>query len=170
MEMRNGKGFREVRCRQSDADDFEEDAVRSEGDAGSGVRYRKAVLIGTLAREEAIPVKFLEVILLDLKGMGFWRAGWDGRRYRLSRRVTVTIGSIIRILEGPLAPLRAPARPLQGLRGMHGRGELRNAHHHARGSGRGIRGAGQDHAGRPAAARGGAAAGNATREPLMYHI
>jgi Rrf2 family protein len=71
-------------------------------------RYREGpVLIGTLAREEAIPVKFLEVILLDLKGHGLLesRLGRKGG-YRLSRPPsTVTIGSIIRILEGPLAPL-----------------------------------------------------------------
>jgi Rrf2 family protein len=73
-----------------------------------GRRYREGpVLIGTLAREEAIPLKFLEVILLDLKGHGLLESKM-GRKggYRLSRPPsTVTIGSIIRIMEGPLAPL-----------------------------------------------------------------
>ena len=73
-----------------------------------GRRYREGpVMIGTLAREESIPVKFLEVILLDLKTRGLL-ASKLGRKggYQLSRPPsTITIGSIIRIMEGPLAPL-----------------------------------------------------------------
>ena len=64
-------------------------------------------MIGTLAREESIPVKFLEVILLDLKTRGLLSSKL-GRKggYQLSRPPsTITIGSIIRIMEGPLAPL-----------------------------------------------------------------
>jgi Rrf2 family protein len=65
------------------------------------------VLIGTLAREESIPIKFLEGILLDLKTRGLLssRLGRKGG-YQLSRPPSkITIGSIIRLLEGPLAPL-----------------------------------------------------------------
>jgi Rrf2 family protein len=73
-----------------------------------GRRYREGpALIGTLAREESIPVKFLEVILLDLKSHGLLESK-VGRKggYLLSRPPsTITIGSIIRIMEGPLAPL-----------------------------------------------------------------
>jgi Rrf2 family protein len=73
-----------------------------------GRRYREGpILIGTLAREESIPLKFLEVILLDLKTRGLL-ASKLGRKggYELSRPPsTITIGSIIRIMEGPLAPL-----------------------------------------------------------------
>jgi Rrf2 family protein len=73
-----------------------------------GKRYRQGpVLISTLAEEESIPLKFLEVILLDLKGRGLLESKM-GRKggYRLSRPPsTITIGSIIRIMEGPLAPL-----------------------------------------------------------------
>jgi Rrf2 family protein len=73
-----------------------------------GRRYREGpVMIGTLAREESIPVKFLEVILLDLKTRGLLSSKL-GRKggYQLSRPPsTITIGSIIRIMEGPLAPL-----------------------------------------------------------------
>jgi Rrf2 family protein len=71
-------------------------------------RYREGpVLIGTLAKEETIPLKFLEVILLELKTQGLLESK-VGRKggYRLRRPPsTVTIGSIIRYLEGPLAPL-----------------------------------------------------------------
>lgn len=73
-----------------------------------GRKYREGpIMIGTLAREESIPVKFLEAILLDMKGRGILESKM-GRKggYRLSRPPSaITIGSIIRIIEGPLAPL-----------------------------------------------------------------
>jgi Rrf2 family protein len=65
------------------------------------------VLIATLAKEEAIPLKFLELILLDLKGHGALESkSGKGGGYWLSRPPSeITLGSIIRMLEGPLAPL-----------------------------------------------------------------
>jgi Rrf2 family protein len=65
------------------------------------------VLIATLAQEERIPLKFLEAILLELKTHGIVdsRKGRHGG-YRLDKPPgEVTIGSIVRVLEGPLAPL-----------------------------------------------------------------
>jgi len=65
------------------------------------------VLIATLADEESIPIKFLELILLDLKGHGVLNSkkGKHGG-YELSRPPsTITVGSLIRMMEGPLAPL-----------------------------------------------------------------
>jgi len=65
------------------------------------------VLIATLAREERIPLKFLEAILLELKTHGIVESR-KGRRggYRLrGPPAEVTIGSVVRTLEGPLAPL-----------------------------------------------------------------
>ncbi|HEX8984955.1 MAG TPA: Rrf2 family transcriptional regulator [Bryobacteraceae bacterium] len=65
------------------------------------------VLISTLARDERIPLKFLEAILLELKTHGIVESR-KGRRggYRLRRPPgEVTIGSVVRTLEGPLAPL-----------------------------------------------------------------
>jgi len=73
-----------------------------------GRRYGEGpVLIAIVAEEERIPLKFLEVILLDLKGQGLLESK-KGKRggYQLSRPPsTVTVGSLIRMLEGPLAPL-----------------------------------------------------------------
>ena len=73
-----------------------------------GRRYGEGpVLIATLSKEEGIPLKFLEVILLDLKGQGLLESkkGKHGG-YQLSRPPsTLTLGSLIRMLEGPLAPL-----------------------------------------------------------------
>jgi Rrf2 family protein len=73
-----------------------------------GRRYGEGpVLIATLSSEETIPLKFLEGILLDLKGRGVLESKkGKGGGYQLSRPPsTITIGSIIRLLEGPLAPL-----------------------------------------------------------------
>ncbi|HUA21340.1 MAG TPA: Rrf2 family transcriptional regulator [Bryobacteraceae bacterium] len=65
------------------------------------------VLIATVAAEERIPAKFLEGILLDLKGRALLesRKG-KGGGYQLSRPpAAITVGTVIRMLEGPLAPL-----------------------------------------------------------------
>jgi Rrf2 family protein len=65
------------------------------------------VLIATIAEEESIPVKFLELILLDLKSRGVLNSKkGKGGGYELSRPPsTITVGSLIRMMEGPLAPL-----------------------------------------------------------------
>jgi Rrf2 family protein len=71
-------------------------------------RYREGpTLIATVAREERIPVKFLELILLDLKRAGVLasKKGKGGGYYLTRPPSTITIGSIIRMMEGPLAPL-----------------------------------------------------------------
>jgi Rrf2 family protein len=73
-----------------------------------GRRYGEGpVQISTLAKEETIPIKFLELILLDLKGHDLLVSKKGPRGgYQLSRPPsTVTMGSLIRIMEGPLAPL-----------------------------------------------------------------
>ena len=73
-----------------------------------GSQYGKGpVLIAHLSRQESIPVKFLEVILLDLKTSGLLESKKGPRGgYQLNRPPSsITVGSVIRILEGPLAPL-----------------------------------------------------------------
>jgi Rrf2 family protein len=73
-----------------------------------GIRYGEGpVLIATLSKQETIPIKFLELILLDLKASGLLESkkGPKGG-YQLSRPPsTITVGSLIRLMEGPLAPL-----------------------------------------------------------------
>ncbi len=73
-----------------------------------GRRYGEGpILIASMASEEGIPLKFLEGILLSLKSHGLLDSK-RGKRggYQLSRSpATITIGSIIRMMEGPLAPL-----------------------------------------------------------------
>ena len=65
------------------------------------------VLIEHLSRDEAIPKKFLEQILLSLKSAGLVLSKkGKGGGYSLAKSPElVTLGSIIRSMEGPLAPL-----------------------------------------------------------------
>jgi Rrf2 family protein len=63
------------------------------------------VPISALAERHHIPPKFLEAILLDLKKHGFLDSKkGKGGGYSLSREATeITVGQVIRALEGPLA-------------------------------------------------------------------
>ena len=73
---------------------------------GSGV-----VQIREIARRETIPAKFLEGILLELKHAGIVRSrrGIDGG-YELARvPKEIMLGQIMRVLDGPLAPLGSAA-------------------------------------------------------------
>lgn len=65
------------------------------------------VLISDLAESENIPKKFLELILLDLKRHGILSSKMGkGGGYSLSKPPDkIFVGQIIRILDGPLAPI-----------------------------------------------------------------
>lgn len=65
------------------------------------------MLIATLAREERIPVKFLEQILLQMRDAGLLESKkGKGGGYRLSSPPSeITVGRVIRTIEGPLALL-----------------------------------------------------------------
>src|ERR1700674_5314332 len=66
---------------------------------------RGRALVADLAQREAIPRKFLETILLELKHQGFVQSKKGrGGGYLLRRKPSdVTFGEVIRVLEGPLA-------------------------------------------------------------------
>src|SRR5436305_10395826 len=68
---------------------------------------RGPVLISHLSEEEAIPRKFLEQILLSLKASGLVESKkGKGGGYTLVRSPDkITVASVIRLMEGPLAPL-----------------------------------------------------------------
>lgn len=71
-------------------------------------KYDKGpILIADLAREERIPKKFLELILLTLKNNGILQSkkGKGGGYYLGKPPRAISMGSVIRILEGPLAPV-----------------------------------------------------------------
>jgi Rrf2 family protein len=65
------------------------------------------MLISDIAEQEVIPRKFLEQILLDLKRAGLVasRRGKAGGYLMLRRAETVTFGEVLRLIDGPLAPL-----------------------------------------------------------------
>jgi Rrf2 family protein len=64
-------------------------------------------LIADIAATEGIPRKFLEQILVDLKREGLLQSQMGkGGGYRLARPAdTITLGEILRITDGPLAPV-----------------------------------------------------------------
>lgn len=73
------------------------------GRRGEGV----PVLIREIAEREQLPRKFLEAILLELKGTGILhsRPG-KGGGYTLNRPPrAIGLGRVIRLIDGPLAPL-----------------------------------------------------------------
>ena len=65
------------------------------------------ILISVLAEKENIPKKFLELILLDLKRHGLLQSKMGkGGGYSLSKApAEITVGQVVRILDGPLAPI-----------------------------------------------------------------
>jgi Rrf2 family protein len=66
---------------------------------------RGPILISELAERQRLPRKFLEAILLELKRHGLLHSKkGKGGGYLLGRKPTeITVGQIIRVLEGPLA-------------------------------------------------------------------
>ena len=68
--------------------------------------------VNDIARSNSIPKKFLDAILGELRNAGFVqsRKGKDGG-YRLSRSAAeIKIGHVIRVLDGPLAPIACASR------------------------------------------------------------
>jgi len=68
---------------------------------------RGPVLIASLSKEHRIPKKFLEVILWELKQRGIVESKkGKGGGYQLALPPDkITLGSVIRTIDGPLAPL-----------------------------------------------------------------
>jgi len=65
------------------------------------------VLISDIAQREEIPQKFLELILLELKNQGILQSkkGKGGGYFLARAPQNVSVGHVIRILDGPIAPL-----------------------------------------------------------------
>jgi Rrf2 family protein len=65
------------------------------------------VNVGEIAQAQAIPPRFLEVILVQLKQGGFVesRRGNVGGYLLRRKRDELTVGEVIRFVEGPLAPV-----------------------------------------------------------------
>ena len=68
---------------------------------------KRPVLIADLAKRGRIPKKFLELILLELKNKGILesRKGKGGGYLLAKPPASVMLGPVLRIIDGPLAPL-----------------------------------------------------------------
>ncbi|HTN13705.1 MAG TPA: Rrf2 family transcriptional regulator [Sphingomonadaceae bacterium] len=71
-----------------------------------------ALTSAEIARTHSIPHKFLEQILLDLKKAGILdsRRGKSGGYVMLRPADTISFGEVLRLFEGPLAPLPCLSR------------------------------------------------------------
>ncbi|MEW6089199.1 MAG: Rrf2 family transcriptional regulator [bacterium] len=72
------------------------------------LNYEKGVIqIHDIAKKEDIPIKFLEQILLNLKNAGFLQSkrGISGGYFLARPPDIIKLGEIIRLIDGPLAPL-----------------------------------------------------------------
>src|SRR3954462_9418552 len=83
-------------------------ALRALIDMGIASELKRPVLqVSELAAKEKLPVKFLEQILTQLKAAGYI----DSKRgklggYFLARRMDrIKFGAVIRLIDGPLAPI-----------------------------------------------------------------
>ena len=83
--------------------------------------------IGEIAARQKIPLKYLENILLTLKRAGIVRSrrGAKGGYYLARPAESITVGEVIRAMDGPLAPIHCvsvsayepcPREPICGLK------------------------------------------------------
>ena len=74
-------------------------------------RHQRSWSIQELSVQEAIPIKFLEQILLALRHAGYLAAKRGvGGGYTLRRRPEeITVGDVIRTMDGPIAPVPCAA-------------------------------------------------------------
>ncbi len=82
--------------------------LRAMIDLASWSVQKKYIQLKEIADRENIPIKFLEQIMLNLKNAGLVgsRMGVNGGYYLTKNADQITLGQIIRILDGPLAPIR----------------------------------------------------------------
>lgn len=74
------------------------------------------MLVADIAKKENAPKKFLELILLELKrdGLVYSLRGRNGGYALAKHPEQVTLGQVIRLMDGPLAPI--PCASLTGYR------------------------------------------------------
>lgn len=70
------------------------------------------ILISDIAAGDRMPRKFLELILLELKNHGLLQSkkGKGGGYFLGKPPGTITVGQIVRIIDGPIAPLPCVSR------------------------------------------------------------
>ena len=74
-------------------------------------RHQRSWSIQELSEHESIPIKFLEQILLALRHAGYLSAKRGvGGGYTLRKRpIEITVGDVIRAMDGPIAPVPCAA-------------------------------------------------------------
>jgi Rrf2 family protein len=77
-----------------------------------GVPEGELSFVGEIAASANIPKKFLDTILNELRNAGFVKSRKGrGGGYRLAKPATeIMIGNVIRVLDGPLAPIACASR------------------------------------------------------------
>lgn len=77
-----------------------------------GKKYPGMLQIQEIAQSENIPKKFLEQVLLILKNGGYLQSyrGQQGGYTLRKKPEEITLGEIVRLIEGPLAPISCASR------------------------------------------------------------
>jgi Rrf2 family protein len=68
---------------------------------------RPLLKVSELVEKERLPLKFLEQILMQLRGAGYidTKRGKDGGYFLAKPTKEISLGKVIRLLDGPLAPI-----------------------------------------------------------------
>lgn len=72
------------------------------------IHYNKGLVrIQEIAERQDIPLKYLEQILLALKGAGYVKSqrGAKGGYYLAKKPKEIKLGEVVRLMEGPVAPI-----------------------------------------------------------------
>lgn len=83
--------------------------------------YGKIVRIHDLAKRVDAPVKFLEQVLLDLKRGGFVESkrGKVGGYFLAKAPAQISIGDIVRYIDGPVEPIGCAGKDYKGCKDMY---------------------------------------------------
>jgi Rrf2 family protein len=88
-------------------------ALRALIDLGIAKELGRPMLqISELAEQENLPVKFLEQILVELKEAGYLdsKRGKLGGYFLKKPMQNISIGNVVRLIDGPLAPIRCASQ------------------------------------------------------------
>ncbi|WP_457796826.1 RrF2 family transcriptional regulator [Methylocystis sp. S23] len=80
----------------------------------AGVEQGQTALVADIAAANQIPKKFLDAILSELRNAGFVHSKkGKGGGYMLARApAEISVGNLVRTLDGPLAPIQCASRRL----------------------------------------------------------
>ena len=78
----------------------------------SRIDFGRSAFVAAIAEQNELPKKFLDAILTDLRNAGFLssKKGRNGGYMLAKRPEDISMGAIIRALDGPLAPIACASR------------------------------------------------------------